>query len=35
VLLGAALVFFRFPKKERECELLVEYQQQDAARSAA
>jgi DHA2 family multidrug resistance protein-like MFS transporter len=32
VLLGAALVFFRFPKKERERKLLGEYHQQDAAR---
>ncbi len=32
ILLGAALVFFRFPKHEREEELLREYHAQDTAR---
>ena len=31
VLLGAALVFFCFPRAEREKELLAAYQEQDAA----
>jgi MFS transporter, DHA2 family, multidrug resistance protein len=34
VLLGAALVFFLFPKKELEEELLTEYHAQDARRAA-
>ncbi len=32
ILLGATLVFFRFPKREREEELLREYHAQDTAR---
>jgi MFS transporter, DHA2 family, multidrug resistance protein len=34
VLLGAALVFFLFPKKDREEELLTEYHAQDARQAA-
>jgi MFS transporter, DHA2 family, multidrug resistance protein len=32
ILLGAALVFFLFPKKQREDEMLAEYQDEDTAR---
>ena len=32
ILLGATLVFFRFPKREREEQLLAEYHAQDTAR---
>ena len=35
VLLGAALVFFLFPRKDEELKLLVEYHQQDVAAMAA
>jgi DHA2 family multidrug resistance protein-like MFS transporter len=35
ILLGAALVYFRFPRQPREEELLREYRAQDAARRAA
>lgn len=35
ILLGAALVYFCFPKRDRERELLVEYQQEDDAAYAA
>ena len=35
VLLGAALVFFKFPKKEKEEELLMSYHAQDVADMAA
>jgi MFS transporter, DHA2 family, multidrug resistance protein len=34
ILLGAALVFFLFPKKQREVELLAEYQKEDTAAKA-
>jgi hypothetical protein len=34
IALGAALVFFAFPKKEREQELLAEYRAEDEAGSA-
>ena len=35
VLLGAALVFFLFPRKQEEQELLERYRIEDAARSTA
>jgi hypothetical protein len=35
VLIGAALVFARFPRREEETRLLVEYHTSDAARAAA
>lgn len=31
MLIGAALVFFLFPKRDEERKLLMEYQQQDIA----
>jgi hypothetical protein len=31
VLIGAAVVFFSFPKAERECQLVEEYHQKDMA----
>jgi MFS transporter, DHA2 family, multidrug resistance protein len=34
ILLGAALVFFLFPKKQREVELLAEYHKEDTAAKA-
>jgi MFS family permease len=34
ILLGATLVFFRFPRKEREAELLAQYHAEDTAASA-
>jgi hypothetical protein len=34
VLVGAVLVFFVFPKREREDELRAEYHAEDTARSA-
>jgi len=35
VLIGAALVFFKFPKRDKERELLMEFHQQDTAGMAA
>jgi hypothetical protein len=35
VLIGAALVFFIFPKRDKEREMLVGYHQQDMAAMAA
>jgi len=35
VVLGAAVVFFLFPKGEREKELLAEYEAEDTAPAAA
>jgi MFS transporter, DHA2 family, multidrug resistance protein len=34
ILLGAALIFFLFPKKEREAELLAQYYSQDVSETA-